>query len=326
MKVLFIGGTGIISTEVSKLCVKNGIDLFHLNRGNRTPIDGTTSIKCDISDFESSKEILENYSWDVVVNWIGFTEDDIKRDIKLFTGKTKQYIFISTASAYQKPPATPFITESTPLRNPFWQYSRDKIACEDTLVKAYRNENFPITIVRPSHTYDKVIPVPIGGWNEYTIVDRIKKGEKIIVPGDGTSLWSLTHSKDFAKGFVGILGLEQAIGEAFHITSDESLTWNQIHEIIADAVNAKPNIVHIASDFIGKYDDHLRDGLIGDKSNSVIFDNSKIKKYVPNFIATIPFSLGIKETINWFEEDPSKQIIKQESNELIDKIISDYEK
>lgn len=326
MKVLFIGGTGIISTEVSKLCVKNGIDLHLLNRGNRVNIEGAKTIKCDISDIDNSKEVLKNYNWDVVVNWIAFNKDDINRDVALFTGKTKQYIFISSASAYQKPPTTPFITESTPLRNPFWQYSRDKIACEDTLVKAYRNENFPITIVRPSHTYDKVIPVPIGGWNEYTIVERIKKGEKIIVPGDGTSLWSLTHSKDFAKGFVGLLGLKQAIGESFHITSDESLTWNQIHEIIADAVNAKPNIVHISSDFIGKYDDHLRDGLLGDKSNSVIFDNSKIKKYVPDYIATIPFCMGIRDTINWFEEDTTRQEINNESNDLINRIISDYKK
>ena len=325
MRVLFIGGTGIISTEVSKLCIKNGIDLYLLNRGNREIIEGTKSIKCDISDFENSEDILKDYKWDVVVNWIAFNKEDIERDIKLFKNKTKQYVFISTASAYQKPPATPFITESTPLKNPFWQYSRNKITCEDILVQAYRNEDFPITIVRPSHTYDKVIPVPIGGWNEYTIVDRIKKGKKIIVPGDGTSLWSLTHSKDFAKGFVGLLGLKQAIGEAFHITSDESLTWNQIHEIIADAVNVKPNIVHIASDFIGQYDDHLRDGLIGDKANSVIFDNSKIKKFVPDFVATIPFCKGIRETINWFEEDTSRQIIKQDTNDLIDKIILDYD-
>lgn len=326
MKVLFIGGTGIISTEVSKLCVRKGIELYHLNRGNRKPIEGTKSITCDISDFENTKQILKDYEWDAVVNWIAFTTDDIERDIKLFEGKTKQYIFIGTASSYQKPPSTPFITESTPLINPFWEYSRKKIACEDALISAYRNKFFPATIVRPSHTYDKVIPIPIGGWTEYTTVDRIKKGKKIIVPGDGTSLWSLTHSKDFAKGFVGLLGLQQAVGEAFHITSDESLTWNQIHEIIADAVNTKPNIVHIASDFIGKYDDHLRDGLIGDKSNSVIFDNSKIKKYVPNFVATIPFSKGIRDTINWFEDDPSRQLITEESNNLIDKIISDYEK
>ena len=326
MKVLFIGGTGIISTEVSKLCIKNGINLYLLNRGKRKTIEGANSITCDISDFEKSKNILKDYKWDVVVNWIAFNKEDIERDIKLFKNKTKQYVFISTASAYQKPPSTPFITESTPLKNPFWQYSRNKITCEDTLVQAYRNQDFPITIVRPSHTYDKVIPVPIGGWNEYTIVDRIKKGKKIIVPGDGTSLWSLTHSKDFAKGFLGLLGLKQAIGEAFHITSDESLTWNQIHELIADAVDVKPNIVHIASDFIGKYDDHLRDGLRGDKANSVIFDNTKIKKFVPDFVAKIPFCKGISETINWFEEDLSRQIITDDSNKLIDKIISDYEK
>ncbi|MCB9208574.1 MAG: NAD-dependent epimerase/dehydratase family protein [Ignavibacteriales bacterium] len=327
MKVLFIGGTGNISTEVSKLCVKNEIDLFLLNRGKRNvKIEGANEIIGDISDIESCTKVLENHNWDVVVNWIAFTKQDVENDIKLFSGKTKQYIFISSASAYQKPPSSPFITESTPLKNPFWQYSRNKIECEETLMNEYRNNDFPVTIVRPSLTYDTVIPVPIGGWTEYTIVDRIKKGMKIIVHGDGTSLWTIMHAKDFAKGFIGLLGHQQVIGESFHITSDEILTWNQIHEALAEAVGNKANIVHIPSEVLAEYDENLTGGLLGDKAHSVIFDNSKIKRYVPNFTATIPFKQGIKNTIDWFEADQKRQIIKEETNDWFDKVISDFEK
>ena len=210
MKVLFIGGTGNISTSVSKLCVKRGIDLYLLNRGIRkVEIPGVKTITGDITTSETANA-LQNHNWDCVVNWIAFTPGDVERDINLFHNKTKQYIFISSASVYQKPLTHPVITESTPLCNPVWDYSQNKIACEERLIKAYREENFPITIVRPSHTYDTIIPVVIGGGSEYTTVDRIKKGKKIIVHGDGTSLWVLTHSEDFAKGFVGLMGLPQA--------------------------------------------------------------------------------------------------------------------
>lgn len=327
MKVLFIGGTGNISTEVSKLCLKNGVDLHLLNRGKGfVGFKGGKQIIGDISDLEGCKKLLKHHKWDSVVNWIAFSKKDVENDIELFSGNTKQYIFISSASAYQKPPGSPFINESTPLKNPFWQYSRDKIECEETLFKAYRNDDFPVTIVRPSLTYDTVIPLPIGGWKEYTVVDRIKKGKKIIVHGDGTSLWTIMHAKDFALGFFGLLGHQQSIGESFHITSDELLTWNQIYESLGDAVGIKVNMVHIPSDFIGKYDKHIGDSLLGDKAHSVIFDNSKIKRYVPSFKAIIPFSKGIKDTLKWFEEDPSRQVIKNETSELMDKIISEYEK
>ena len=326
MKVLFIGGTGNISTSVSRLCVEKGIDLYLLNRGERkVNIPGTKIIKGDIKKTEELSKSLGNHEWDVVVNWIAFTEEDVERDFKLFEGKTKQYIFISSASAYQKPPAHPVITESTPLANPFWQYSRDKIACEDKLNNYYRNSGFPVTIVRPSLTYDTVIPVPIGGWLEYTVVDRIKKGKKVIVHGDGTSLWTITHAEDFAKGFIGLLGHQQAIGQAFHITSDEILTWNQIYEAVAAAVNRKPNIVHIASDYLAKMNKNFYGSLIGDKAVSVIFDNTKIKTYVSGFTATIPFNKGIKKTIEWFEANPEKQFINPDTNKLIDDIISSYE-
>lgn len=228
MKVLFIGGTGNISTASSRLALVRDVDLYLLNRrSSKTDISGAKMI---IGDINSPNELLElgKHHWDVVVNWIAFTPEDIERDIALFKGKTKQYIFISSASCYQTPLSYPVITESTPICNNLWDYSNDKIRCEDRLMKAYRDEGFPITIVRPSLTYDTVIPIAIGGFKEYTTANRILNGEEIIVHGDGTSLWTVTHSDDFAKGFVGLLGLTQAIGHAFHITSDEILSWRFI--------------------------------------------------------------------------------------------------
>jgi nucleoside-diphosphate-sugar epimerase len=327
VKVLFIGGTGNISTAVSKLSITQGIDLYLLNRGTRqVDIPRAKIIKGDISNSEKMRALLQDHAWDVVVNWIAFTPDDIERDIELFRGKTRQYIFISSASVYQKPLSYPIVTESTPLANPYWQYSRHKIVCEEQLNQAYRDEAFPITIVRPSLTYDTVIPVAIGGWNEYTIIDRLKKGKKIIVHGDGTSLWTITHAEDFARGFVGLLGHQQAIGQAFHITSDEILTWNQIYQAVADAVGVEAKMVHIPSDFIGQIDESHIGNLLGDKAVSVIFDNTKIKRFVPDFKATIPFKEGIKRTLAWFKADPARQLIRQETNELMDGIIQAYER
>jgi len=327
MKVLFIGGTGNISASVSRLCVENGIELYLLNRGvSKVEIPGAVNITGDINDQDSIKEKLKDYKWDVVVNWIAFTEEDIIRDFNLFKDKTEQYIFISSASAYQKPLQNPIITESTPLENPFWEYSRNKIACERKLNELHHQNDFPMTIVRPSLTYDTVIPVAIGGWKEYTIIDRIKNGKKIIVHGDGTSLWTITHAKDFAKGFIGLLGNNKSIGEAYHITSDELLTWDQIYTYVANAVNAEPNIIHIASDFICSIEESLTGTLLGDKSVSAIFDNSKIKSIVPDFRASIPFKEGIKETIKWIEADPKRIIINPETNRMMDRIISAYER
>jgi len=322
LKVLFIGGTGNISTSVSRLCIEKGIDLYLLNRRTRKlEIAGAKIINGDISKPDQIAELLKGHSWDAVVNWIVFNVNDIERDIKLFQGKTKQYIFISSASAYQKPPSHPVITESTPLYNPFWDYSQNKILCEERLNHEYQNKNFPITIVRPSLTYDTVLPVIMGGWTEYTIVDRIKKGKEIIVHGDGSSLWIVTHAEDFAKGFVGLIGHQQAIGHSFHITSDEILTWEQIYTALAEAIGVEANIVHISSDFIVKCDNSLRGSLLGDKSYSVIFDNTKIKTFVPDYCATIPFNQGIKRTLEWFEADPKRQIINDKSNEMIDRIL-----
>ncbi len=329
MKVLFIGGTGNISSSVSKLTVSKGIDLYHLNRGNRHTIEGVKCLIADINNREQAKKALSDHKWDAVVNWIAYTPEDILRDVDLFEGNTSQYIFISSASVYQKPPVNYIITESTPLKNPFWDYSRNKIASEDLLMALYRDRNFPSTIVRPSHTYNTVIPVTMGGWEEYTVVDRMKKGLPVVVQGDGTSLWTETHADDFAKGFIGLLGNQHAIGEAFHITSDEVLSWNQIYQTLAHAAGCEAKIVHIPSEYICDYAEKHnfpseRGNLLGDKAHSAVFDNSKIKRFVPDYVATIPFSEGIKQTLKWFESDPSRMIIKEETNRFLDELIENY--
>ena len=328
MKVLFIGGTGVISSACSALAVERGLDLYLLNRGEskRAIPSAAKVLKGDIRDPESARSALGDLHFDIIVDWIAFTPDHIEADIELFRDRTDQFIFISSASAYQKPPSHPIITESTPLYNPYWLYSQNKIACELRLTQAHRDEGFPITIVRPSLTYDQMnFPIAIGGWNSYTLIDRLKTGRPIIVHGDGSSLWVVTHSDDFARGFVGLLGNGQAIGHAFHITSDEVLTWNQIYEIIADAPGvSRPNLVHIASEFIAKIAPTTGDGLLGDKAWSVIFDNTKIKTFVPGFQAVIPFRDGIRRSLSWFEADRKRCWIDAGVNEEMDKILAAY--
>ncbi len=325
MKILFIGGTGNISAASSKRVIEKGWDLYLLTRGNSPNIlDGAHALRADIHDTTKVKTLLNDHYFDAVVNWVAFTPKDIERDYELFKDKTDQYIFISSASCYQKPLSHPVITESTPLYNPFWEYSRQKIACEDKLMSLYRLKGFQITIVRPSLTYDTVIPVPIGGWNEYTIIDRIKKGKKIIIHGDGSSLWTITHASDFAVGFTGLLGHQQAIGQSFHITSDELLTWNQIYEAVAMAAGKTASMVHIPSDYLGTFDEHLRGSLLGDKAVSTIFDNSKIRRFVPEFNPVIRFKDGIRNTVHWFEEKQDRMIIKDQTNEFMDRIINTY--
>ena len=325
MKVLFIGGTGFISTAVSRMAVARGIDLYLLNRGVRkADLPGVQHLVADIYEPESARAALKGLEFDAVVDWIAYTPADIERDLALFAGKTKQFIFISSASAYQKPPTFPIITESTPLYNPYWEYSRNKIACEELLMQAYRQNGFPATIVRPSLTYDPNFPIAIGGWGCYTLADRLKKGLPIIVHGDGSSLWVVTHAEDFAKGFLGLVGNGQAIGHAFHITSDEVLTWNQIYETIADALGVEAKIVHISSEFIASVVPHFRGGLIGDKAWSAIFDNSKIKAFVPGFQATIPFREGIRRTLAWFDADELRRRIDDNVTAEMEKILAAY--
>lgn len=322
MRVLFIGGTGIISSACSELALKRGIELYHFNRGqSHRKIEGVKTIKGDIRDFTSAKEVLSKFEFDVVVDWIAFVPEHVKQDIELFKGKVKQYIFISSASAYQKPVKKLPITEETPLENPFWQYSRDKIECEKILFEEYKKSGFPVTIVRPSHTYDKtLIPVDWG----YTTLYRMKKGKKTIIHGDGTSLWVLTHHKDFAVGFLGLVGKEKAIGEAFHITGDELLSWNQIYELMAKELKVELDPIHIPSDVIARFDSRMGASLLGDKAHSVIFDNSKIKSLVPEFRQTILFEEGVKEIIDWYEKNQNFQKVDIELDNLLDRIVERF--
>lgn len=326
MKILFIGGTGNISTACTRLAYARGFEVYVLNRG-RTPFElpeGITVLEADVENAESVRRAVIGHRFDIVANFLAFSRADVQRDIELFGSGLRQYLFISSASCYQKPPSHPVITESTPLYNPFWEYSRDKIACEEMLMAAYRELEFPVTIIRPSLTYQYVIPLVFGAWREYTIVDRMKRGEKIIVHGDGASVWTITHSEDFARGFVGLLGHQQAIGHAFHITSDELLTWDQIYQAVASAAGVEADIVHIPSDFIARVAPQRAGTLLGDKAYSAIFDNSKIKRYVPDFCAPTPFSAGIRRTLEWFEADPKRMVVNEESNRLMDRILTAY--
>ncbi len=330
MKALFIGGTGTISTAISQLCVQLGWELTLLNRGThreRMP-EGVEQIAADMNDRADVQAKLAGRKFDVVADFIAFTVDQVERDIQLFSGKTAQYFFISSASAYQKPLSSPFITESTPLSNPFWQYSRDKIACEELLMKEYRANGFPITIIRPSHTYgDMGVPVALhGAKGSYAVVDRIRRGLKVIVPGDGLTLWTLTHNTDFAKAFCGLMGNVHAIGETYQITGDESLTWNQIYGAIAAAFGEEPHLVHIATETLARLAPNWSGELIGDKSNTVVFDNAKIKRAVPGFTATLRFDQGVRRTIAYIYSHPELQVPDPAFEEWMDQGIVAYEK
>jgi nucleoside-diphosphate-sugar epimerase len=330
MKALFIGGTGLISSACSELALERGVDLFILNRSRsgKYPVPaGAHLLVGDVHGDEASLAgLLESYNFDVVVDWIAFTPEDIERDLRLFSSRIGQFVFISSASAYQKPPGHYLITEVTPLENPFWDYSRNKIACEERLMQAYRERNFPVTIVRPSLTYGpSQIPLCVGSWEHpYTVIARMKRGRPIIIPGDGTSLWVLTWNGDFAKGFLGLLGNPKAIGEAYHITSDEVLTWNQIYQEVGRGVGVDLQIVHVPSDLIAAYDPHALGSLTGDKVNSSVFDNSKIKELVPDFRCTVPWSEGMRRALAWHAADPSRQTIDERLNNIWDKILLEY--
>lgn len=325
MKILFIGGTGTISMAISRLLLEQGHTLYLINRGNRnSDLTGDlVELKVDINDEEAVASLIADLSFDVVADFIAFVPAQLERDYRLFKGKTKQFIFISSASAYQKPLSDYRINEGTPLANPYWEYSRNKIAGEDYLMKLYREEGFPVTIVRPSHTYDeRSVPLGVHGDNgSYSVIKRIQEGKPVIIHGDGTSLWTLTHNSDFAKAFVGLLGNVHAIGEAVQITSDESVTWNQIYGIIADTLGVKLNPIYVSSDFLdqcSKYD--FAGSLIGDKANTVVFDNSKLKKLVPGFTATVRADQGIRSTIEYVLAHPECQQEDPEFDAWCDKV------
>ena len=331
MKILFIGGTGIISTAISKKLISSGEhELFLINRGNRNDAlpSGFKSIKCDINDEAAASKLLADMNFDVVADFIAFVPSQLERDYRLFAGKTKQFIFISSASAYQKPLSDYRITEGTPLSNPYWEYSRNKIACEDYLMKMYRDNGFPVTIVRPSHTYDeRSIPLGVhGSKGSWQVAKRMLEGKSVIIHGDGTSLWTMTHNSDFAEAFIGLLGNIHAIGEAVQITSDESLTWNQIYSCIADALGVPLKPYFVSSAYLAgcrAYD--FTGSLIGDKANSVIFDNSKIKRLVPGFVPKVRFDQGVKMTIDNVLGNKALQVEDPEFDTWCDKVIAALE-
>jgi nucleoside-diphosphate-sugar epimerase len=325
VRVLFIGGTGFISHAASRLALAEGIELTLLNRGLRiADLPGSEVLTADVRRPEEVRAVLRGLQFDVVVDWIAYTPADIERDIELFRGRTEQYVFISSASVYEKPPTHYVITELTPLDNPFWQYSRDKIACEARLMRAYGEEGFPSTIVRPSMTYDSNLPIAVGGWGTYTLIDRLLRGRSVIVHGDGSSLWVVTHAADFARGLLGLLGNERALGQAFHITSDEVLTWNQIYQTIADELGVDANIVHVPSDLIARVVPQLSGSLLGDKTWSVVFDNAKIRTFAPGFRAAIPFRDGIRRTLEWFAADERRRFVDDTVHADMDRILEAY--
>ncbi|HTL41560.1 MAG TPA: SDR family oxidoreductase [Pseudolysinimonas sp.] len=322
LRVLIVGGNGVISGSCSRLAVERGMSVTLLNRGTdtrRPPIEGVETVIGDAGDPASIRAALGTREFDVVANFRAFVPAQVEADIELYAGRTGQYLFISSASAYQKPIAHLPITESTPLHNPFWQYSRDKIACEDVLVRAYRDSGFPMTIVRPSHTYDPTLIPLDGGW---TTLARIRDGRPVVVHGDGTSLWTLTHARDFARAFVGLFGNPHALGTAVHITSDESLTWNAIAGLFGRALGVEPRIVHVASDAIARELPAVGDGLLGDKAHSVLFDTTKIKRLVPGWVATTPFAEGAREIVDWYLADPSRQVVDAERDAAYDRLVA----
>ncbi|MBP2002218.1 nucleoside-diphosphate-sugar epimerase [Paenibacillus shirakamiensis] len=326
MRALFIGGTGTISSAISRQLLEQECDLYLLNRGhhNDTLPAGATLLTADIHDEASVAKLIQDLTFDVVVDFIAFEPEHVERDYHLFKGKTRQYIFISSASAYQKPLSDYRITEGTPLANPYWEYSRNKIACEDYLMKQYREQGFPITIVRPSHTYDeRSIPLGVhGSRGTWQVAKRMLEQKTVIIHGDGTSLWTMTHCDDFAKGFIGLMGNLHAIGESVQITSDETVTWNQIYQTIADALGVELKAIHVASEFLDACSqEDYQGGLIGDKANSVVFDNTKLKRLVPGFVATTRLDQGIKQTIDHILTHPELQKEDSDFDQWCDKVI-----
>ena len=326
MKALFLGGTGTISSACTALAQRQGWEITLLNRGNRPAPAGMEQLTADCTDPDAMKAALGDRTFDVVADFIAFRPLDVQRDIELFRDRCSQYIFISSASAYQKPLSDYLITESTPLSNPYWQYSRDKIACEEVLMEAYRSFGFPVTIVRPSHTYcERSIPMGVhGDGGSWQIIRRMREGKPVIVHGDGSSLWTFTFNTDFAKGFCGLMGNPHALGQAVHITSDESLTWDQAYEIVGHALGVKPNLVHISSDFLSACRPDLLGPLLGDKARSVVFDNSKLKRLVPGFHAEIRYDQGVRICLSYIEAHPELQTEDPKFDAWCDRVIAAY--
>jgi nucleoside-diphosphate-sugar epimerase len=332
MRVLFVGGTGLISSASVGLAVGRGHEVWLLNRGATRDLpmpDGVHRLFVDARDPAALRAAVQGLSFDSVVQWIGFTPDQIAPDVEIF-GRAGldvgQYVYISSASAYQKPPRSYLVTEDTPLENPYWQYSRDKIASETLLSRAAEESGFPVTIVRPSFTYGPTqVPVSVNSWGKpYTILDRMRRGDPVVVPGDGTSLWTLTHNRDFAVGLVGLLGNPAAIGEAVHLTSDEVLTWNEIYASVAAAAGVELKALHVPTEALMAADPEFEGSLWGDKAHSAVFDNTKIRSLVPDFAPSIPFAEGIKESVAWFDANPDRQVVDETAEAVWDRVVEVY--
>jgi nucleoside-diphosphate-sugar epimerase len=319
-RILYIGGTGTISAASVRRSAALGHDVTVLNRGSgrRDLPAGVRELIADVRDADAVRAAVGGAEFDVVADFLAFTTEHVQADLDQFAGRCGQYIFISSASAYQKPPQRLPITESTPLRNPFWQYSRDKIACEDLLVAAYRERGIPITIVRPSHTYDERLIPTMGHWTD---IARMRQGKPVVIHGDGTSLWTLTHSDDFAVAFTGLLGNPAAIGEAFTITGTHTPTWDQIYGWLADAAGvADPDFVHVASEAIAAFAPDLGPGLLGDKAHSVVFDSGKVTALVPEFRTTITFDEGARRIVEYYDAHPDEQKADADLDAMFDRI------
>ncbi|MEV8434670.1 NAD-dependent epimerase/dehydratase family protein (plasmid) [Streptomyces sp. HUAS 31] len=324
-KVLFIGGTGVISSACSRRAVELGADLHILTRGvtsARPAPDGATLMTADVHDTDQMQAVADRHKFDIVVNFLNFTADHIARDIDLFDGRTGQYVFISTAAAYERPAGQLPVTESAPLRNPESAYARNKIACEELLAEAHWEGRFPVTVVRPSHTYDRTAVPFDGGW---TAVERMRRGQEVLVHGDGTSLWTLTHHTDFALGFTGLLGHPGALGETFHITGDEVLSWDRIYRTVAEAAGVdEPRLVHVPSQAIAAADPRWGEDLLGDKAHSMVFDNSKVRSLVPEFTASVPFARGAREIVSWHDQDHARRAVDARFDALMDQLIDTH--
>ena len=331
MKILLIGGTGTISSAITRQLAETEHEVYLLNRGNRNEQvpQNVHILQADTNNEAEMEAKLRGKSFDCVCQFIGFVREQVERDYRLFKDRTKQYIYISSASAYHKPVREYRISEATTLANPYWEYSRNKIACEEFLLKMYREKGFPITIVRPSHTYcERSVPLGVhGNYGSWQVLKRMLEGKPVIIHGDGTSLWTITSNEDFAKGFIGLIGNPHAIGEAFQITSDESVTWNQIYQMIADALGVECKPYYVASDLLAALGDYdFTGGLIGDKANSVVFDNTKLKRAVPGFVATIGAQQGIYKAVTYMLEHPEVQVEDSEFDAWCDKVISSLER
>jgi nucleoside-diphosphate-sugar epimerase len=320
LDILFLGGTGVISTASVRLAVERGHRVTVLNRGRTTsrPLpDGVETLVGDVADPASVDAAVGGRSFDVVAQFRAFTPDTVRGALARFAGRTGQYVFVSSASAYQKPPASIPVTESTPLKNPFWQYSRDKIACEDVLVSAYRDDDLPMTIVRPSHTYDDTLLPTTGGWTD---IARMRAGRPVVVHGDGTTPWTLTHTDDFAVGFVGLLGRPEALGNAYTITGESAPTWNQVYTWLGRAAGVEPELVHVPSERIAKELPDVGPGLVGDKAHAMLFDTTKLRRLVPEFTTTVPYAVGARRQIAWYDAHPEAQQVDADLDAAFDRL------